>query len=137
LAIDERDRRSVHKAVNERSVRVLKNLLDSAWNGCRLSPIVILHRDYEYVFDFPVVSVTPVILRSYAPTAHSSQECEHPQNTAMFEQEHLCLQVYDLPTVLECFLGHLSRNPNDQPAAKAALCSRRSFQHDDWRIKDG
>src|SRR4029077_16411611 len=71
VAIYERNRRAVHKTVNERSVRILKNLLNSPRDARRLCPVVILHRDYEYVFD------SPVILGSYAPTTHSSQECEH------------------------------------------------------------
>ena len=63
--------RSVHKTVNERSVRVLKNLLNPAGHGGRLSPVVIFHRNYENVFNFPGILVPTVVvsLRARVPTA--------------------------------------------------------------------
>src|SRR5262245_13585305 len=51
--INNRKGRSVHKTVDERRIRILINLLDPAselvgW----LRPVVILHSDDEYGFDF-------------------------------------------------------------------------------------
>src|SRR5579863_3212777 len=47
-AIDDGVAGSVHQTVDERGVGILINLLDSAVELVgRLSPVVILHRDYE------------------------------------------------------------------------------------------
>src|SRR5579862_7741931 len=51
LAVNDGARGSVHQAVDEWSVGILINLLDSAGDLSRLGPIVILHRDHEYSLD--------------------------------------------------------------------------------------
>jgi hypothetical protein len=84
-AIDEGKGGSVHETVNERSVRVLKNLLNSARDGRRLSPVVILHRDYENPLDFPGI---PVFLGACTPTAGCGEECEHTERADISEQGH-------------------------------------------------
>src|SRR5580704_5318135 len=66
--------RSIYQTIDERSVWVLENGLDRPLNNGWLSPIVILKRDYENMFDFPVI---PVILGPCTTTAHRGQECEH------------------------------------------------------------
>jgi hypothetical protein len=69
VAVDESKPGSIHKTVNERRVGVLKDGLNPSWDGGRLSPVVILEGDYEYVFDFPV------FLGACAQTAQCSHEC--------------------------------------------------------------
>jgi hypothetical protein len=51
-AIKEDKRGPVHKAIDERGVWVLKDLLNPAGDAGRLSPVVIFQCDYENVFDF-------------------------------------------------------------------------------------
>jgi hypothetical protein len=90
-AIDESQGRSVYETVNKRSVRVLKDGLNPPRDGRRLSPIVILHRDDENVFDFPVIPVVPmipVILSPYGATTHCRQESKHSEKAAISEKQH-------------------------------------------------
>src|SRR5689334_6161842 len=65
-AVDDRERRAVDEAVDERRGRILKDLLDAAGKLIRrLSPVVVFHRDHEHGLD---------LLRMGAGVAQTSEQ---------------------------------------------------------------